>query len=243
MQSGIDSSRLRIAAETIMPTRADTAPQETADTNAGGCITMGVQNPTKTGACGAANTAANGSSKSFFGPEGPCFRDVLDAINPLNQIPVISDILANMTGHTPSTASKLAGGALATLISGPIGFAATLASVVFEDGAGKSPANAVYAALTGDEAAPNARTMQVAQVDTAVEPVAARQLAALEPGAMANDGAYETVQRDVMKAMANGNKSDAVLDLYGNSDASAHASYRKAQLIPYLKDVTHSKVL
>lgn len=246
MQSGIDSSRLRIAAETTMPSRADAAPAETADNESSACMQIGVKNPTKTGSCVAPTTmAANGSNKSFFGPEGPSFRDVLDAINPLNQIPVVADVLANVTGHQPSTASKLAGGAIATLITGPIGLVATIASVAFEDGAGASPANAIYAAITGDTetaVASAEATTEMAKADTAVEPVEAMQLALLQPAA-ADDGAYEAVQRDVAKAVAKSNKGDAVLDLYGNSTASAHASYKKAQLLPYLRDVNQTKMM
>ena len=122
MQSGIDSSRLRITQETIMPTKADARAEESTQ------------------------QAKNTSGEGFFGEDGLSFRDVLDAVNPLNHIPIVSDILANVTGHRPSTASKLAGGAM----FGPIGFAASLANVIFESGAGKTPVEAVYAAVSGE---------------------------------------------------------------------------------------------
>ena len=249
MQSGIDSSRLSIMAETVMASRAAqtaaTDATEIADASSSTSaapvqqVSVGVKNPTKTNTACASGTNCN---KGFFGPQGPSFRDALDAINPLNQIPIVSDILASVTGHEPSTASKLAGGAIAAVIGGPISIVASLASVIFESGAGKTPANALYAAIAGDD---SAAAIQVAKVDTAVEPVDAMELASLEPAAVApaNDGAYEAVQKDVAKAVANSNSSNSVLDLYGASDASAHASYKKAQLLPYLRDVNHSKIL
>src|SRR5262249_24907191 len=91
---------------------------------------------------------ATSKSGNFFSAEGPSFHDVLDAINPLNQIPIVSDLFASATDHTPSTASKLAGGAL---LGGPIGFVANLAEVIFESAKGVTPAQSVYAALAGND--------------------------------------------------------------------------------------------
>ena len=231
MQSGIDTSRARIAAE-LTPSAtnvADAYPTQTAGSSA-------VAKPT------AVASAAVGSSKGFFGPDGPSFRDALDAINPLNHIPIVSDIFASATGHEPSTASKLAGGAL----FGPLGFAASLASVIFEDAAGgQTPANAVYAALTGDSATSSATTdtpTQLAKADTAVEPVDATELASLEPAA-ASTAVAATTRADATLAAAPESTGNPVLDLYGSSNASAHASYKKAQLLPYLRDVNQTKVM
>jgi hypothetical protein len=234
MQSGIDTSRARIAAELPVQEQAEAYPTQTA---AAASVTKPV----------AADSASVGSGKGFFGPQGPTFRDALDAINPLNHIPIVSDILANVTGHEPSTASKLAGGAL----FGPIGFASSLASVIFEDVGGKTPANAVYAAITGESTTQVARTdtqtsTQMAKVDTAVEPVDATELASLETAGGSTEDAIAdaNTQADAALAATPGSmKGNAVLDLYGASNDTAHASYKKAQLLPYLRDVNHSSVM
>ena len=236
---GIDSSRLSIAAE--QPAQPDT------DANA---------YPTATASAGAvarttAVASAGGGVKSFFGPDGPSFRDVLDTINPLNHIPIVSDIFASATGHEPSTASKLAGGAI---FGGPIGLVASLTGVIFEDVNGKTPGNAVYAALTGsssdtdtmvasNDAKPSA---QMAKVDTAVEPVDATELASLDTASGSTNDAMTVanMQADAAQSapVTPGSTGNPVLDLYGNS-SSAHASYKKAQLLPYLRDVNTTKVM
>lgn len=110
--------------------------------------------------------------QSLFGKDGLTFGDVLDAVNPLNHIPIVSDLFASVTEHTPSAASRLVGGAL---LGGPIGFVASLASVIFEGETGNTPAQAVYAALTSDAPAP---TQLAAVTDTQ-----AVELASLSPAA------------------------------------------------------------
>jgi hypothetical protein len=173
----------------------------------------------------AASTAKPSEKGEFFGEDGLSFRDVLDAVNPLNHIPLVSSWFEKETEHTPSTASKLAGGAL---LGGPIGFVASLASVIFEHAVGQSPSDAVYAALSGGDTP----TTELASADSspAISP-ATEQVAALETPVAAPRAA---------RASGTGN---AVLDLYGNSPASAHASYQKMQLLPYLKDVSTTKIL
>lgn len=146
----------------------------------------------------------------FFGSDGPSFRDIVDAINPLNHLPVVSDLFAQATDHTPSTAARLIGG---TVFGGPIGFVASLAGVIFESATGHSVAGAVVAALSGEEA-----------------PVALAANAAPARQAVASSAA--TLEQT------------EILDLFGaSSPASAHQSYQKAQMRPYLDDVTVSELL
>ena len=168
------------------------------------------------------------SETAFFGKDGLTFRDVIDAINPLNHIPIVSDLFASATDHKASTASKLIGG---TLLGGPIGFVTSLATVIFENATGESPTQAAYAALTGTTAQPT----QLADV-TPPEPV---ELAALNPAASPAMSA-PTMNQSTTAPIST--KDKTVLDLYGTS-TSAHASYRNAQMLPYLRDVTRSQVL
>ena len=168
------------------------------------------------------------SETAFFGKDGLTFRDVIDAINPLNHIPIVSDLFASATDHKASTASKLIGG---TLLGGPIGFVASLATVIFENATGESPTQAAYAALTGTTAQPT----QLADV-IPPEPV---ELAALNPAASPAMSA-PTMNQSTTAPIST--KDKTVLDLYGTS-TSAHASYRNTQMLPYLRDVTRSQVL
>ena len=69
-----------------------------------------------------------------FGAEGLTFGDVLDVINPLQNLPIVGFIYRAITGDTISAASKVAGGAL---FGGLIGFAAAVADTVLEESSGK----------------------------------------------------------------------------------------------------------
>ena len=181
------------------------------------------------------------AEQGLFGKDGLTFGDVLDAVNPLNHIPIVSDLFASTTGSAPSAASKLVGGAL---MGGPIGFIASLANVIFEQATGASPIQAVVAAFSGES---TASETQVASAKQAQEEANAStttngavQLASLNPAGSAITAQLEAnrVEDAVFSS-----KEKAVLDLYGDSGSSAHDSYRKAQLRPYLQDVTVSKLL
>lgn len=71
-------------------------------------------------------------SKNFhpFGDDGLTFDDVIDVVNPLQHIPVVSTVYRWLTGDTISPAAELAGGAL---YGGVVGFAAS-AGMVAVDG-------------------------------------------------------------------------------------------------------------
>ena len=61
--------------------------------------------------------SANSKQQPFWSGEGPSFKDVLDTINPLQHIPIISSIYQSLTGDVQSTGAKLTGGALFGAIS------------------------------------------------------------------------------------------------------------------------------
>ncbi len=173
---------------------------------------------------------SSSGGEGFFGRDGLTFRDVLDAVNPLNHIPIVSDLFASATEHKASTASRLAGG---TLLGGPIGFVASLATVIFEHATGQSPAMAAYAAATGKRS-----TTQIASATPSPE-TEPMELASLAPAAAATSAAPTMNQSSTAPIST---KDKAVLDLFGHGE-SAHDSYRKAQMLPYLRDVSRSQVL
>ena len=88
----------------------------------------------------------------------------------------------------------------------------------------------------------DAPTTQTAAIENAqpASSAAPEQLASLAPNA--GDLANSQAQSPVITAALTA-KDKAVLDLYGNSDASAHSAYRNAQLLPYLREVNTSKIL
>ena len=84
-----------------------------------------------------------------FGEDGFTFFDFLDIINPLQHIPLISNIYREMTGDTLDAAPRVLGG---TLFGGPIGLVASVISVIVEEGTGKDPGDHLLALLEDDGA-------------------------------------------------------------------------------------------
>lgn len=211
---------------------------------------------------------------------GPSFRDFLDAINPLNHIPIVSDIFEDATQHEPSTLSKLVGG---SIFGGPIGFVTSLAGVIYKGETGQSVVSSAYAALTGDTLASAPSTQvaaaqpkdiapkeddtapaQAASDDTAPTTASSNLTAEAQKAidsldietqmalkaqlsAPAATDEKEAASEETSKAnkpiKASPVSAQTVLDLYGASPASAHASYRRAQLRPYLQDVSASRTI
>jgi hypothetical protein len=176
----------------------------------------------------AADTSGVGPGSVTELKEAPTitWRDVADTLNPLTHIPFVSTLYNEMTDHTPSAAPQLAGG---MLLGGPIGFLIGLANVVFQDQTGKGVGGTLLAALTGDESEATTQLAAADEPEPAAEPE--QELASIAPMAA-------PVEMGVISS-----KDNAVLDLYGGSASSAHSSYQKAQMLPYLNDVTVSKVL
>lgn len=90
--------------------------------------------------------AAQNEDDSFhpFGKDGFSFLDLIDIINPLQHIPVVSSIYRELTGDTLDPAPRVAGGAL---FGGPFGAAAAVVNVMVEDATGKDVGGNVMASL------------------------------------------------------------------------------------------------
>ena len=84
----------------------------------------------------------------FFGEDGFDLGDLLDLINPLQHIPVISSIYRSLTGDEISPAARLAGG---TLYGGPVGLVSAFVSGVIEDTTDTTLGDIVVAAFTGED--------------------------------------------------------------------------------------------
>src|SRR5690554_5905671 len=77
----------------------------------------------------ARDASVKASEAGLLGKNGLGFDDLLDVINPLQQLPGVSSVYRAVSGDGISTVAKLAGGAL---FGGPVGFFASLASSIFE---------------------------------------------------------------------------------------------------------------
>jgi hypothetical protein len=76
------------------------------------------------------------------------FHDVLDALNPLQHLPIVGTLYRWITGDEPGDVARIAGD---TLYGGPIGFMTGLLSVGLKEETGKDPGETVMAALTGKD--------------------------------------------------------------------------------------------
>jgi len=89
------------------------------------------------------------ASGSLFSADGLSFKDVVDTINPLQHLPVISSLYQSATGDIPSAAAEMIGGAL---FGGPIGFMAAAANAGLSAATGGGVADHVMAMLDGGSA-------------------------------------------------------------------------------------------
>jgi hypothetical protein len=128
-------------------------------------------------------------SEALFGRDGPGFKDVLTAINPLQHLPVIGTIYRYLTGDTISPGSRMAGG---LLYGGPIGLIGAAVNAALEGSTGKDIGDHVLAMVVDDPRkpppAPAASPVQVASAAPTPEssPAPVEPQAAVGPAVTAN---------------------------------------------------------
>jgi len=86
-----------------------------------------------------------------FGADGLTFDDLLDVVNPLHHLPVVSTIYRSLSGDTIAPGPRLAGGGL---FGGFIGLASAAVNVAVEESTGKDIGDHVYAMVSGEEGWP-----------------------------------------------------------------------------------------
>lgn len=74
------------------------------------------------------------------------FGDLLDLVNPLQQIPIVSSLYRSLTGDTLSTGARLAGG---FLMGGPVGFMVAAINAGLEGATGGDVVDHMYAMIAG----------------------------------------------------------------------------------------------
>lgn len=122
-------------------------------------------NPAAAQAPAATKAAADDGGFSFSALLG----DLLDVVNPLQHLPVISTLYRHLTGDTIDTPEKLAGD---FLYGGPVGLACSLGDTLFQQLTGKDVGDTVYAMVIGNDAPQTA----VASAQTPVEVTPAASL-------------------------------------------------------------------
>ena len=105
-------------------------------------------------------SAAGGAVKAAEA-KGFSFWDLLDVINPLQHIPIISSLYRRLSGDEISPFARIAG---ATLFGGPIGAAVAVLDSAFEHKTGRDIGATVLAALLPEEGDPKPEGIAVADV-------------------------------------------------------------------------------
>ena len=141
-------------------------------------LMFGASEPGRSRAAGTASTGdapsgtdapAAAEADGFWGDDGFTFADVLDIINPLQHIPVVSTLYRSLTGETIAPSARLMGGAL---FGGPIGFASAMINSVIEGATGADAGEHLLALLgDGTPAAEGTRVAAAATPAAANTPV------------------------------------------------------------------------
>jgi hypothetical protein len=145
---------------------------------------------------------ADGAETAAWGKDGFTFGDVLDIINPLQHIPIISDIYRAVTGDEIAPAARLMGG---SLLGGLPGLAVAAVNTAVHETTGQDLGEMAIATLFGDDALDSsplntAGATAIAAASPAATPDAVKKPVALQfaeaatpavPGAAAGTSAPE----------------------------------------------------
>ena len=120
------------------------------------------------------------------------FWDVLDVINPLQHIPLLSIVYREITGDTLHPTARVLGGAL---YGGPAGLMIGAINAAFEQETGRDVGGTVLAAFRGEELVPDPTDAQLATGPTSAVKAATSVAEIEEPGAA-------VVQTDALRPSA-----------------------------------------
>ena len=122
----------------------------------------------------AAGPAAGPFGTDFWGADGFTFGDLLDLINPLQHVPIVSTLYRSATGDDISPGASIAGGGL---FGGVFGLVSAVVNVMLKEATGSDIGERVVALFDGDDAAPPDRTAPTQAPSALAE---ARQVAPLD---------------------------------------------------------------
>ncbi|MBI4878541.1 MAG: hypothetical protein HY812_02635 [Planctomycetes bacterium] len=91
---------------------------------------------------------ATGFARFLFGDDGFSFGDILDVVNPLQHIPVVSTVYRALTGDEIGNAPRLLGGGL---LGGLAGAGGAVVNVVVKETTGRDLGEHALALVTPDE--------------------------------------------------------------------------------------------
>jgi hypothetical protein len=121
---------------TLSPFRFDTSPRGEADVDPDQIAVLDEKSPGNSG----------------WGDDGFGFKDVLDILNPLQHIPIISSIYRAVTGDEIAAAPRAIGGAI---FGGPVGLVAAIGNEIMEAETGRDFGETTIAMFNESKQAPD----------------------------------------------------------------------------------------
>lgn len=180
------------------------------------------------------------NNSNFWGEDGFTFGDLIDLVNPLQHIPVVSTIYRELTGDTIAPGPRLIGGGV---LGGVFGFAASAAEVAFEQGSGQTLGSQVAALFSGETpegaAKPSTQTVEKVAAPSS-EPVHMLEpldMSQLEAGTLSALIPQTATPQPVQKKP---DRYDAVLQLFDEEVASLTDRYDQAQALAYAQEVANN---
>lgn len=146
-----------------------------------------------------ADESSTAAGNNFFGEDGLTLGDVVDIVNPLQHIPIVSSVYRYVTGDEISPGAQLAGG---SIYGGPIGFASSLANVIMKDQTGDDIGGTALTALFG---APGTSDTGTALTQTDGAQKASVQTAQLDPQSLNDTAPAAGPQAEVLQDQARQN--------------------------------------
>lgn len=173
----------------------------------------------------AAKPSTDARASAFWGDDGLRFGDVLDALNPLQHIPIVSTVYRTLTGDEISPGARVAGG---TLFGGPLGLISSLFNAAVDSATGRDMSEHLFAMLPGGDdfiaadgavavaSEPTDKLAQQASLATSgAPPVATAIPAQAEASAAqtktANMAALAALQRDLLAPRQNAETTGAAV--------------------------------
>lgn len=106
----------------------------------------------------AETSAEHGDSIQWWSKDSFSFKDILDMLNPLQHLPVISTLYRALTGEKIGGVARIVGGAIWGRAGGIASMGSSLLNAVFGAVTGKDLGERIYAALFGDSKTPENAT-------------------------------------------------------------------------------------
>lgn len=160
---------------------------------------------------------------SFFGDDGFTFSDLIDVINPLQHIPLVSTMYREASEDTIDAGARIMG---STLFFGPLGLAGAVTNVLIEEGTGQDIGEHIAGLFKSDDTQDGLDGQETDIAEIAAFETAAGEHQDVDPVSAwaANEMAWRREQQDEKRQPLKINQ-DQARDRFPDADAFLQPSY------------------